>query len=523
VRATLVLAVAASVALGVLAEGAGLGWDDPVLWIPDLLVGWTLLASAILAWWLRGAAAVSALLAAGGVTWFLGFTPETLYWHRGPVVHLLLTYPGWRPRGPVGGVAVGVGYLAAVVPGLWGDPAVAVLLSVGLVAACAQQSRTATTVQRPARRTALGGSALLAAAVITASVLPAVVGLGGVPPSLLAYQAALAAVAVMLVVRLPSGSASALTDAVVDLAEQPDGSLPRRLASALADPTVEVAFWSPTTRDYRTETGLVVDPDAPGSGRAVVVVAREGRPLAAVIHDAQSLRDPRLVDALTRAVRLSDTNAALRARVEEVYWQVFDSRRRLVVAGDEERRRLDTRLRRGPERMLRQLEVQLAALDDHDGAVARAREHCREAQVDLRRLSQGLHPRELDEGGLVEAVRALARRQPGGIQARVDADPLPAGLPPDVAATGYFVVAEALANVAKHAGGDQVRIELHGGPGWLRVSVSDDGVGGAIASGGTGLQGLADRVAALGGGFEVRSPPGVGTRVTAELPVESAR
>lgn len=519
-RAALALAVVASLALGVLAEARGPGWDDPRLWAPDLLVGWTLLASAIVAWWWRRAGAVGLLLAATGVTWFLGLTPETLYWHRGPLVHLLLAYPGARPWGRLATGAIGVGYLAAVVPALWRDTAGAVLLALGLVAVAAHGARAAPPVDRPARRTALSGAALLAAALLAAAVLPAVLGLDAVLPTLHVYQAVVAAVAVLVLVRLPHRSPGALADAVVDLADRPDGSLQRRLASAVADPTLELAYWSPTTRDFRTDAGRVVDPDEPADGRAVLVVAREQQPLAALGHDPQSLRDPDLVDAVSRAVRLADTNAALRERVDDIYQQIFVSRRRLLRAADDERRDLDQRLADGPERLLRDLDRRLEELDDgRDPALTEARTHCREAQADLRRLSRGLHPRDLEAGGLGAAVQAAARRMPEGTATDVTLRAVPAALPVDVEVTAYFVVAEALANVTKYASATRVHLDLLGEPDALVVRVVDDGVGGAHPSGGTGLQGLADRVAALAGTFEVNSPPGAGTTVVAELPL----
>jgi signal transduction histidine kinase len=524
VRAGLVLAIAASLALGVLAEEIGPGWDDPRLWAPDLLVGWTLLAAAMLAWWWRRAAALALLLAATGVTWFLGVTPETLYWHRGPLVHLLLAYPGARPRGRLAAAAIAVGYLAAVVPTLWRDPTLAVLLSAGLVVVATHEARAAPLRERPARRTALAGAALLAAAVVAAAVLPAVLGLDAVLPSVHLYQAAVAVVGVLLLVRLPHRSPDALADAVVDLADQPAGSLQRRLASAVADPTLELAFWSAATAQFRTDAGEVVDPGSPASGRAVLVVTRDDRPLTALVHDPQSLRDPSLVTTVARAVRLADTNAALREHVDEVSVQIVASRRRLLLAADVERRDLDQQLQDGPERLLRELDRQLEALDDgHDPALTEARNHCREAQADLRRLSQGLHPRDLDVGGLEAAVRAAASRLPEGTATQVMTEALPARLPADVEATAYFVVAEALANVAKYAEAHEVRVELRRRPDALLVGVSDDGVGGAEPSTGTGLQGLADRVAALGGTFEVHSPLGAGTAVRACLPLRGVR
>jgi signal transduction histidine kinase len=515
------LAISASVAAGLLAATTTTG-DDPVPRLADLAVGWTLLGAGIAAWRLRGSPSVAILLAATGATWFLGVYPEALYLHRGPLVHLLVTYPGWRTGGRIDTVAVAVGYVAAVLPWPWADAASAVLLAVALVAVCVRSLDRARASERAARRTALVGSLMVSAAIVLASLSPVLLGPSAVSATLLVYQAAVAAAAVLLVAGLPHVSPVRLTDAVVDLGAQPIGSLRRRLADALADPSVELAFWSPTTRDFRTDQGDVVDPDAPRTGRSVVVVTRSGDPFAALDHDAQSLRDPRLVRAVTRAVRLSDIHAELLTEVGQAYQQVYDSRRRLVVAADDERRALDARLRRGPERLLVELDADLVALDDADGPVRRAREHCREAQVDLHRLSAGLYPRDLDDGGLAQAVRTLAARQPGSGSVTVEGSLLPGVLPAETETTAYYVVAEALANAAKHAPGAAVRLVLRTDPGSVHVVVCDDGPGGATSAEATGLAGLADRVAAMGGSFDVVSPRGGGTTVAAVFPREVA-
>jgi len=139
----------------------------------------------------------------------------------------------------------------------------------------------------------------------------------------------------------------------------------------------------------------------------------------------------------------------------------------------------------------------------------------KEALSELRELAQGLHPMILTRSGLAAAVRAAARR--ASVRAEVAEVP-EERFPPDVEAAAYYVVSEALANAGKHASATRARVSIRRSGGVLRVQVADDGVGGADPAAGSGLTGLADRVAALGGTLRVTSPPGAGTVITAELP-----
>jgi signal transduction histidine kinase len=134
---------------------------------------------------------------------------------------------------------------------------------------------------------------------------------------------------------------------------------------------------------------------------------------------------------------------------------------------------------------------------------------------ELRELSQGIHPAVLAMGGLGPALRTLARRS--AVPVRLDIGTLPR-LPDPVEVAAYFVVSEALANAAKHARASLVKVHVEVGDGLLKVSIRDDGTGGADPSRGSGLIGLTDRVEALGGTISVSSHPGTGTTILAELP-----
>ena len=136
---------------------------------------------------------------------------------------------------------------------------------------------------------------------------------------------------------------------------------------------------------------------------------------------------------------------------------------------------------------------------------------------DLRELSRGIHPAILSEGGLGPALRTLARRSVVPVQLQVGSE---GRLPERVEVTAYYVAAEALTNVAKHAGASVVQVEVDTDDGLVRLSIRDDGLGGADPARGTGLVGLKDRVEATGGTLRVQSRPGQGTALLVELPID---
>jgi PAS domain S-box-containing protein len=211
-------------------------------------------------------------------------------------------------------------------------------------------------------------------------------------------------------------------------------------------------------------------------------------------------------------------NAELHDRLEEL----AASRARIVTAGDVARRRLERNLHDGAQQRLvtlsLSLRVALAKLDsDPKGARAAlvdAGEELGTALEELRELARGLHPAVLSERGLGAAVEALASRAPLPVEIDIPAQ----RLPEQVEAAAYYLIAEALTNVAKYARASSMRIGVVASDEVVVVKVSDDGVGGADAAAGSGLRGLADRVEALGGSLEVVSPAGVGTTLRAEIP-----
>ena len=222
-------------------------------------------------------------------------------------------------------------------------------------------------------------------------------------------------------------------------------------------------------------------------------------------------------------VMLGPSTVDLRARVEGLR----DASARILAAADDERRRIERDLHDGAQQRLVALNVLLGVVEtklpsDPQAAaplVARAREEAQEAVKELRELARGIHPALLADRGLAAALEALAARAPFSVRITGVPDHR---LPAAVEATAYFITAEALTNVAKYAGAASASVDLHEERGRLRVTVRDDGAGGADPALGTGLRGLRDRVAALDGRFEVHSVPGEGTSVVAELPLERA-
>jgi signal transduction histidine kinase len=216
---------------------------------------------------------------------------------------------------------------------------------------------------------------------------------------------------------------------------------------------------------------------------------------------------------------VSHLDAELRESLEELR----ASRARLVEAGDAARRRLERDLHDGAQSRLVALAMLLrsarnrAAADPELAAILdRAQGELQTSLAELRELARGIHPAVLTDRGLEPALQTLVSRAP--VPVTVDADD-PDRLPGPVESAAYFVVSEGLANVAKYARATQATVAVRRANGSVIVEVTDDGVGGADVAGGSGLRGLADRVAALDGTLSLESPPGRGTRLQAKIPV----
>jgi PAS domain S-box-containing protein len=247
-----------------------------------------------------------------------------------------------------------------------------------------------------------------------------------------------------------------------------------------------------------------------------------GRPWGAVIasltapHSFPPGAEERL-GAFTQLVSLALAN-------EEAREQLAASRARLVTAGDEERRRLERNLHDGAQQRLVSVSLSLrlartklgSAPEEAEELLSAANAELAVALEELRELARGIHPAVLTERGLGPALASLADRTPLPVELELETD---RRLPGQVEAAAYYVVSEALANVAKYARASAVNVRIAQADGQAVIEVVDDGVGGADPELGSGLRGLTDRVEALGGGLAVESRVGQGTTIRAEIPL----
>jgi signal transduction histidine kinase len=296
----------------------------------------------------------------------------------------------------------------------------------------------------------------------------------------------------------------------------------RMLAAALSDPTLTLFFWLPREGIHADAGGRPV-PELPTVPAGRTPVRRGDLQLGTLVHDPVLLdRSTLLEDVITRA-GLAIEIARLRVEVRGQLSEVEQSRARIVAAGYEERRRVERDLHDGAQQRLVSIGLDLRHLQHELGDGSEEARATLDAVVlalgeaieELRELARGVRPSALDEG-LAPALRELAARS--AVRTEVEATDERFAEPVEAAA--YFVASEALTNSVKHAGASRVLMSASRSNGSLTVEISDDGRGGAAPAAGSGLAGLVDRVAALGGRLDISSAQGSGTRLVAELPCE---
>jgi len=223
--------------------------------------------------------------------------------------------------------------------------------------------------------------------------------------------------------------------------------------------------------------------------------------------------------AVARALLTTSRESELSARVVDLR----TSQARIIAAADAERRRLERDLHDGAQQRLVAVALNLQVArerltrgDDALDLVAQAGDEAKRAIGELRDLARGIHPAVLTERGLGPAIESLAERTPVAVESRVDIGA--ERLAPAIEAAAYFVVSEALTNVGRYAQADHAWVEIRREADDVVVQIRDDGVGGSDMDAGTGLRGLADRLAALEGELRVVSPPGGGTTLHARIP-----
>jgi signal transduction histidine kinase len=252
-------------------------------------------------------------------------------------------------------------------------------------------------------------------------------------------------------------------------------------------------------------------------------VERDGQTIAMLVHDPSLAEEPELVHAVGGAAALALENERLTADLRATVSELRASRARIVESADAARRKIERDLHDGAQQRLVALALSLRmarARVEGDPAAAGelldgASQNLDEAIRELRELARGIHPAVLSDRGLGSALEALAHRMPLPIEiTAVPSERLSA----PVEAAAYFVVAEAITNVARYAQASHASVDVRCADARLVVTVVDDGVGGADPASGSGLRGLGDRIAALDGRLEVSSPVGEGTTVRAVIP-----
>jgi signal transduction histidine kinase len=488
----------------------------PELVALDGLTGFVLLGLGLAAWSVRPRSAAGLIMATAGFAWFLGaLAPWAVYLHRGPLAHLILTYPTGRLTAssrPFRAAIVAAYAYAAAYPIARNDYAT-MAFALGLTALATRRYVAAGGPERRARLTALIAATAFGL-VLVVGVATRAAEMDADSALLWAYDAVVCLVAIGLFADLLWGrwAQAAVTGLVVDLGEPgASGTLRDRLARTLGDASLVVGYWRPEQNRYADEAGRPVDLPVAEAQRALTPIDEDGRRVAVVVHDRALLDDPALVSAVASVTRLAVSNARLQAEVRERVAEVEASRRRIIEAADDQRDRLGRELRTGTEHRLLRVAELVGEIDPElERQVAAAR-------AELEELGLGIHPRALAVEGLGAALRELAGRSSVPVTIVAPTERLPAA----AEAAGYFLCSEALANVAKYARASRATIRVTAENELFTVEVSDDGVGGADPSAGSGLRGLADRVEALGGQLVVESPRGRGTRLVARLPYES--
>ena len=285
----------------------------------------------------------------------------------------------------------------------------------------------------------------------------------------------------------------------------------------LNDPSLELYRWDVDQQTYVDLRGNA--PPITQAG-AWMVVRDRTEPIGAVAHRSLAMEEPAIAEAVARAVRLAALNVRWSEALRLQLAGLEEARGRLLATTDRQRAAIATRLHDEVVGPLRRAGAGLttATANEANGeavaALTVARQELEAASDEILDLVGGVPPARLGDGGLVEAIRGLAARCP--VPVTVSSTPLATGTS-EAETTLFYVCSEAITNAVKHANASQITVVISADPRLLIAQVSDDGVGGARSSG-TGIQGLADRLAAHGGRLRVDSPPGAGTTLIAEIP-----
>jgi signal transduction histidine kinase len=527
------MATAVVTAVGVASEASELRAGIDV-WLTDLAAGLTLAVSGAVIATVRPRSRLGILVWAAALAWFIpNFAASPIeplstvaravpVLHRAVLFHAVVSFPDGRVGRFAERAAVGVAYLTVL--GALQMPAIA--WSLGALVAFGAIVVTRSAAGRDAGVRALPAMALLAAVVGGTAALFAIVGnYPGPRPIVHLYEAGIAAVGVVLAAAAVGerSRGTRLAGAAVELTQGRAGYVRELLADALRDPSVEVAFAieAGAGTGWVDELGRPIAPLRASGARSVIPILVDGNAVAQLACDARVADEPAVRSSLEAAARLAARNARLRAGLRSEAEQLRASRLRLLSAADDQRIALAQQLARGAGTTILELDPLLDAVPDTAerdvlAAVERSRERVAGLAAGLRSLSAGLGPANLRSDGLERALSALGE----GFDGRLEVEVRAPALPDRLASTAWFIAAEGITNAVKHAQAATTWVTVEQQGRRLLIRVEDDGVGGASADAGTGLQGLSDRVAALGGSMSLVSPPGEGTRLSIDLPVD---
>ncbi|QIX51240.1 ATP-binding protein [Rhodococcus sp. DMU1] len=315
---------------------------------------------------------------------------------------------------------------------------------------------------------------------------------------------------------------AAVSDAMVEIGSAPIGvGFVDALRRAVHDPSLVLWTYAPERAAYVDPDGSVHALPRRSDSRAATILERGGTPVGALVYDPSLETQPELLAAVHSATALALEHERLQADLQLRLDEVRRSRERIVAAGDIQRRRLERDLHDGAQQRLVAASLLLRRAQrageeaDLRRLLADGAAELDTALTELRELARGVYPAVLTERGLAAALRSLAERAP--VPVGID-DGLPGRPSPPVELAAYLIGAEAVTNAGKHSGATAVRICLHRAGDALRMTIRDDGCGGARPTPGGGLDGLRDRTEALGGDLVLDSPEGRGTTVDVTLP-----
>jgi signal transduction histidine kinase len=521
-----------SVALAWLFVGAfalGLGvleWvaspkDVPLALATDIAAGWAFCVAGVLAWGGRRPRAIALLLGVTGFTWLLGaLVPSMLDLYRGPLVHLLISYPTGRVNGRLPRGVVLVAYLSGVFGQLQLVQSIAPLLFVISALVAVRTAQGTTGPQARGRASGAAGAVAVAAAstVLTVGTLA-----GWMDPDTgrWIYALVLGATGLFLAADLRWGgwARDAVARVVIDLGDSDEpATLRGRIADALGDRSLLIGYPAGGAGEYVDETGRRLDVAEPGPGRSLTTLEVDGERVGILIRDGQAETDEALVDGVAEATRLVLANVRLQNQARQRIQDLASSRLRLVEAADAERSRIHQELDIGVGQRLTKAEALLSGLAE-DGVPSDATrellDDVHSVTAELSDFAAGIGSGSLLADGLRRAVTGLVQRSPIPIDIDIPADRWPTL----VETTAYFVLSEGLANAAKHAHASRITVHVTRRPVQLDLEILDDGIGGADTAGGSGIRGLADRVEAIGGFLRVEDRVSGGTRLVATLPL----